>query len=160
MATVSILANQDLSCFRMASAIDFTNNSQKVNTKENKRPKSAVYKTTSTFENLFGVVEVKHHKPTEATLFQRVQSESRPRHRDCRPLSVCPLTGRLVGATSLEVRALERRPGQRSEVRRRQGVISPLFQLGCRLDSVTAPSGRQRHAGQLRVHLVKILHQV
>ena len=97
----------------MASAIDFTNSAQKVNVKE--RPKSAGYKT-STFQNIFGKVEGgrgRRQKPLEATLLQKLQSDppSPSIHKRCRPLSVCPITGHLVGANNLEIRKLEARSG-------------------------------------------------
>ena len=100
----------------MASAIDFTNSGQKIDVKLRERPKSAGYKT-STFENIFGKVEGvgRREKPLEATLLQKLQSDrpSSPSvHKRCRPLSVCPITGHLVGANNLEFRKLEKRSGE------------------------------------------------
>ena len=98
----------------MASAIDFSTGSQKVEAKLRERPKSAGYKM-STFQNIFGQVEggARRQKPLEATLLQKLQSEPPPPsvHKRCRPLSVCPITGHLVGANSLEFRQLETRSG-------------------------------------------------
>lgn len=99
----------------MASAIDFTNSGQKVEVKLRERPKSGGYKT-STFQNIFGKVEgAGRHKPLEATLLEKLQSDISPPppsvHKRCRPLSVCPLTGHLVGANNLEFRQFETRSG-------------------------------------------------
>ena len=101
----------------MASAIDFTNSGPKVDVKLRERPKSAGYKT-STFQNIFGKVEGagRREKPHEATLLQKLQSDtpSSPSvNKRCRPLSVCPITGHLVGAANLEFRKLENRSGER-----------------------------------------------
>ena len=87
---------------RMASAIDFTRDNRRNDLRLRERPKSALNKKTSTFENLFGSVEVKRQKPIEATLFRRLQPES-PSLR-ARPSSVCPVTGRVVGAKNIETR--------------------------------------------------------
>ena len=98
----------------MASAIDFTNSGQQVEVKLRERPKSAGYKT-STFQNIFGKVEgCRRQKPLEATLLQKLQSDtpSPSVQKRCRPLSVCPITGHLVGANNLEFRQLENRTGE------------------------------------------------
>ena len=99
----------------MASAIDFANSGQQVEVKLRERPKSAGYKT-STFQNIFGKVEgCRRQKPLEATLLQKLQSDtpSPSVEKRCRPLSVCPITGHLVGANNLEFRELEKRPGEK-----------------------------------------------
>ena len=100
----------------MASAIDFTNSGQTADVKLRERPKSAGYKT-STFQNIFGKVEggARRQKPLEATLLEKLQSDtpSPSVQKRCRPLSVCPLTGHLVGANNLEFRKLENRSGEK-----------------------------------------------
>ena len=98
----------------MASAIDFSNDGQKVEVKLRERPKSAGHKT-STFQNIFGKAEgARRHKPLEATLLEKLQSDTPPPsgQRRYRPLSVCPLTGHLVGANNLEFRKLDVRAAE------------------------------------------------
>ena len=97
----------------MASTIDFTNSSEKVDVKLRQRPKSAVYHKTSSFDNLFGKMEIRRQKPLEATLFTKLQSVPASTRKNCRPLSVCPVTGHTVGANNTELSQLEtRRPGE------------------------------------------------